>query len=1202
MPLPQNLRKSLNILAIAGMSWVATTFSAAAQLVPDNSLGSEGSLVTPNVLINGELTDRVDGGAARANNLFHSFLEFNVNDGQRVYFANPIDIENIVTRVTGLSESQINGTLGVDGSANLYVINPNGIVFGPNAELDIRGSFLGSTQEQLEFENGYVFSAMNSDVPPLLWVNTSPGLDAWLPTSGTVTNEANLSVEENLTLVGNVLNLQGQLQTGGNLTLLASDILTVQDSSSQPFRVLVGNDLLLQGNSTLNISILDHPDSGLTADRNILLRSNNPIVIDAYFTAGGNFSGERLNGTPAALMSIEDPVIEVAGNVDLGDYTGASLQVLAGGNVTGGTLEIDSAGGPFNDSTVELSNGISQTISGTTEPTLDIRAGTTTFFETPSAGTPEGANITIDNIINPGGLVFLTNQFAANPALSGNIAVGAINTVDFNGGGDIVIDSKGSLTTTFVDASGGDVFGFLSSFDPSLFNGNGGNLTFLAEGAITLPMASEVYTYGLENGSATFQSDTAITQGEASFFEGSTVGFGTGGTFSFEAPLISLNGGVSTFLDGEGTGGRLRLVADTFEAQVIDFATVVFGFGSAGDVSIEANDINLDNAFVGSQNRSFSEGTAGNVTVNTNTLTAINGAQIASFTSDFVIGDAGDVTVIASEFISLDGILSGGDFFDFTLASGIFSSIDLEAVGNGGQVNIVTDVLSVTNGAQIRAGSLGFGDGGTINIQANESITIDGAVFDTFENTTFASNINSEVAFGGEGQPGSVTITTDHLSLTNGGVISVSTDSLDDAGDIVITASESVTFDGVTAFDIPGLSEEVAVRESGLRSEALELATGNGGNVVITTPLLVVANGATLQASTLGAGNAGSFKLNVDDLVLVEGDGSAILANAIAGSTGNGGSIVIDPALITVRDGGQISVASAGTGEAGDIAIQGDTLLLDQGSISAETFSNTGGNIVLDINDLIVMLDNSRISTTAGTALAGGDGGNVDLSTTFLVASPEDGNSDITANAFSGSGGSVVVTAEGVFGIAPLSRAELENLLGTSDPEQLDPANLASNDITAISQENPSLEGNVIILSPDLDPSQGVIALPDTVIDASRLIAQGCSSSGAIAQEIGSLIVTGRGGLPTNPTETLSGSQLLLDWATVETTIDDATTEVTTTETPIADTPRQIQEVQSLAVRPDGQVVLLAQGNRDTPPNAWLPSLTCAGEIHEDSL
>ncbi|BAZ15479.1 filamentous hemagglutinin outer membrane protein [Calothrix sp. NIES-4071] len=96
-----------------------------AQIIPDNTLSTEASKLTSNDVIN--------GGAQRRNNLFHSFTQFNINDGQRVYFANPVGVTNILTRVTGGQASNILGTLGVDGTANLFLINPSGIYFGKNA-------------------------------------------------------------------------------------------------------------------------------------------------------------------------------------------------------------------------------------------------------------------------------------------------------------------------------------------------------------------------------------------------------------------------------------------------------------------------------------------------------------------------------------------------------------------------------------------------------------------------------------------------------------------------------------------------------------------------------------------------------------------------------------------------------------------------------------------------------------------------------------------------------------------------------------------------------------------------------------------------------------------------------------------------------------------------------------------------------------
>ena len=119
-----------------------TAISASAQISPDQTLGNESSIVSPNAAVRGFPAELIQGGATRGVNLFHSFSQFNVRDGQRVYFANPVGIETILSRVTGADPSRIFGTLGVNGTANLFLINPNGILFGPNARLDVAGSFL----------------------------------------------------------------------------------------------------------------------------------------------------------------------------------------------------------------------------------------------------------------------------------------------------------------------------------------------------------------------------------------------------------------------------------------------------------------------------------------------------------------------------------------------------------------------------------------------------------------------------------------------------------------------------------------------------------------------------------------------------------------------------------------------------------------------------------------------------------------------------------------------------------------------------------------------------------------------------------------------------------------------------------------------------------------------------------------------------
>ncbi len=170
--------------------------SAIAQIVPDNTLGPESSRTVSDT-INNLPSDRISGGATRGSNLFHSFREFNIGEGRGAYFENPSGISNIFTRVTGSNRSNILGTLGVQGNANLFLINPKGIVFGPNARLDLRGSFIGSTADSIVFNNGFEFSSTNPQTAPLLTVNIPVGL-RFRDNPGTIVNRSTALGKVNL--------------------------------------------------------------------------------------------------------------------------------------------------------------------------------------------------------------------------------------------------------------------------------------------------------------------------------------------------------------------------------------------------------------------------------------------------------------------------------------------------------------------------------------------------------------------------------------------------------------------------------------------------------------------------------------------------------------------------------------------------------------------------------------------------------------------------------------------------------------------------------------------------------------------------------------------------------------------------------------------------------------------------------------------
>ncbi|MGH2415862.1 MAG: filamentous hemagglutinin N-terminal domain-containing protein [Microcystaceae cyanobacterium] len=270
-------------------------------------------------------------GATRGANLFHSFLEFNVGEGREVYFANPAGIENIMSRVTGGNASNILGRLGVLGGANLFLLNPNGILFGPNASLDIQGSFVGSTADGIQLGEDGFFSATEPHQSQLLSVD--PGVLFYNQVAnhpGSIINRGNLAVGKDLTLSAGNLDLQGQLFAGGNLTLQGLNAVQIRDSVANPFIAAARGSLLVQGNQTVDIFALSHPNSGLFSGGNMVLRSANTVSGDAHYWSGGSFRIEQLDGSLGGLFSPNDLVIRANGDVALNSYTGASLHILAG--------------------------------------------------------------------------------------------------------------------------------------------------------------------------------------------------------------------------------------------------------------------------------------------------------------------------------------------------------------------------------------------------------------------------------------------------------------------------------------------------------------------------------------------------------------------------------------------------------------------------------------------------------------------------------------------------------------------------------------------------------------------------------------------------------------------------------------------------------------------------------------------------------
>lgn len=565
--------------ALSGVT-LATGESSLAQILPDNTLGQERSVVTPL----SPQVDRIEGGAMRSTSLFHSFSEFNIGEGRGAYFANPTGIETIFSRVTGSNPSNLFGTLGVLGEANLFLINPNGILFGSNASLDIRGSFVASTASSVTLPNGLHFSATNPQAPPLLTVDVRApvGLQFEGEQPGAIANTGNLETGQNLTLVGgtvvstgelsapkgevavstisgveangemsavqlnetgqilkqelqplsssgnqtamsaislpevivewgeptglrlndsgqvelassnisvetgdvvvqqlnaqtatlsaanNLTLVESQLQTTGDMRLLARDTVRIRDSEANPFIATAGGELLVQGSQGVDIFALNHLDSGLFSGGNMVLRSADTVGGDAHYWSGGSFRIEQMNGSLGTLFSPYDPIIRASGDVSLDSYEGASLHILAEGSVLiPDQVRITSPDVLANSiaETVTLSDGSTVSINGSVEPTLDIRAGIdwgtlpgnsvngTVAPSSPAFSNATSADIVIGEIVTSvdstsgeRGKIFLTNQYQPNTLLPGDIAIGSISRVAFSQGSSTTIDSRNGIS------------------------------------------------------------------------------------------------------------------------------------------------------------------------------------------------------------------------------------------------------------------------------------------------------------------------------------------------------------------------------------------------------------------------------------------------------------------------------------------------------------------------------------------------------------------------------------------------------------------------------------------------------------------------------------------------------------------------------------------------------------------------------------
>ncbi|KAM3098069.1 filamentous hemagglutinin N-terminal domain-containing protein [Phormidesmis sp. 146-35] len=1036
-------QQPLQLLVIGGI--LALSPLSVAQLAPiaDDTLGNERSIVSPNQVINGLPSNQINGGAQRGANLFHSFREFNIDNGRGVYFSNPAGVANILTRVTGGNQSQILGTLGVLGNANLFLINPNGILFGSNAQLGLGGSFIASTANSFVFDNRFAFSATNPQAPPLLTVTAPIGLQ-FGSTSGEMRSQgAILRVlnGQTLTLAGGTVNVNGGqlLVPGGRVGLagVAGEGEVGLTQQGQEWRLNIPDGL-----ARADVAI------GNNANVNVRAGSGGSIAITARnLTITGVGTGVRAGiaaGSGTIGAQAGDININATESVDIN--ASLILNAIQPGS-TGKAGNIDISAGAFT-----LTNGAQ--VSAITQ------------------GQGDAGNITItarDRVTIDG-----TSDNGFGTALFTSVDRGAIGQ-----GGDISI-----TTGTLSLINGGQVTASTRRRNASLRGGQGnaGNVTIMASDSVSI------------NG----RNPNGFASSVLSSIE--TGAIGQGGDIRITTGTLSLS-------DGGG----------------VEVST--FGQGDAGDISITARDaVSFDgSSFASSSVWRGAVGQGGDIRITTGTLSLTNRAQVGSAT--FGQGNAGNLTITATDKVSLDG------------ESGAFSQVGPGGIGQGGVINIITGSLSLTNGAILNTNTYGQGDAGNIIVTATDRVSFDGVGSEGIPSTAF-----SQVDRQGIGRGGNISITTATLSFTNRGGVTTSTFGRGNAGNIIIAARDTVSFD-----DGGGAGSAVAVD-----------AIGQGGNVSITTGSLSFTNGSVVNASTAGQGDAGNITIVARDAVSFDGVGrtgfsSGAYSAVDFSATGQGGNITVKTGLFSITNGGILAASSQGQGDAGNIDVTARQLRLDnQSTIQAETALGQGGNINLQVQDYLLLRRGSLISTTAGTAQAGGDGGNITSKGNFIVAVPNE-NSDISANAFTGRGGRVEISAQSIFGIQP--RLQLTPL----------------SDITASSDFG--VAGVVDINTPDVDPNRGLVQLPVNLTDASRLIVQACPTGSTIAQQSNEFIITGRGGLPPTPNEAVNQDAIQVKLVTADV---EGIPPVSQRHQPAPTIAPPIVEAQRLQVMADGTVFLMA--------------------------
>ncbi len=658
----------------------------------------------------------ITGGLIKGQTLFQSFTDFSVPTNGQANFTNPVGNRDIITRVTGNSFSDINGLVNTNG-ANFFLINPNGVVFGTNARLNVGKTFVASTANSLDLVDAggrtISFGTNSNGDAPLLSVAPNVLFDVARLNmgggNGQVSNygllqTANLNqyiglIGGNVSMNGGKIQVDaddGRVELGG-LSAAGSVTLTkdVNNLRAQFPNDVARGDISLTNNATINVVNANGGDITITA-RNTEILGQSSLNSGIFPDFGG---ADSVAG---------DIKVSATGDILLADNSRIFNIVNAGGVGKGGRIEL-SAGKNFS-----ATNGVGLA-------TATLGQGDAGTLKITAAG-----NITFD------GSNALSTIGVDTVGQGGAIEIAAGQNISFINGSGLSTSTLGRGDAGSLKIAAGENI----SFDGSLVSSNitqdavgkGGGIDINAGKNLSVTNGAILSASTFGRGDAgriqiTAQENVSFDRGGAlSVVDNSAIGKGGGIQITTGKNFYLANDAVlsaSTF--GQGDAGNIIInVAGDFSAS--DKGALfnsTSGRGDAGRIEITTGG-NLSfmgdgGAFSSVLPEAIGKGSGIEITTGKN-LSVANGAILSASTSGR--GDAGSVKITARNNVAFDG-------------GSVSSSVLPSAVGNGGGIEIVAEQISFTNSGGLTSSSLGQGEAGNIVLNANNIALNNGAIFST---------------------------------------------------------------------------------------------------------------------------------------------------------------------------------------------------------------------------------------------------------------------------------------------------------------------------------------------------------------------------------------------------------------------------------------------------------------------------------------